>query len=525
MHAAIMCAVLSLLIGSTGYGTDACNEGVAFSQLPLAKQRLIMDRIAPPPIAQRDAPYSTTMVYLLAKGYQDGYGSQETGSAKTAQFVLDRNRPDWQEVIIKDWAELGLTSTVFYTWPSHWDDPETIQAIEDYVSQSEKYGLKVGFWLGAFVQLGGPGQKGGTLHPDHPQNQLGAYLEWVKIVAQFGKGRVDQYIIGDELNSSGREKYWMPEKYMQVFVPISKAIKSVDAGAQVCMYAMGGLDWDYVQAILKLGYARHGDGVAANFRDYPPEVLHDFVDKVKKIRPDFGLWSNGLHWVGCRDTTYYASDRSPVWVFADNEGQAVLMAQRMFKLFDANWDRAPYYISIRQWVLGDDTQVPHWYGFFGFADLIVDKYDNLTVKHYPGWYAYQTIAQIFYSQSKTHPAPFEMGLSEPVDFDRIYVRDNYECLIVLWNKPAMKVTAQEYLNDQPSRPPETVPDLDRPGKVTTTSITLPTQRYAYPVHIFLFNYQKLTDLPYRLADDKLVIPDVTVGTAPVIIRLVAEKQK
>jgi len=41
-------------------------------------------------------------------------------SARTeikADVDLDRNRPDWQEVLIKDWAELGLTNTLFLAAP------------------------------------------------------------------------------------------------------------------------------------------------------------------------------------------------------------------------------------------------------------------------------------------------------------------------------------------------------------------------------------------------------------------------
>jgi len=44
------------------------------------------------------------------------------------------------------------------------------------------------------------------------------------------------------------------------------------------------------------------------------------------------------------------------------------------------------------------------------------------------------------------------------------------------------------------------------------------------VSVDLYNYRKLTDLPYTAQGDAAVtIPDVAVGSAPVIIRLVAEK--
>ena len=50
-------------------------EPMPFSQLPIERQRQIEKHLAPPPINQRDVPYSTPMYYLLHKGYQDGIGS------------------------------------------------------------------------------------------------------------------------------------------------------------------------------------------------------------------------------------------------------------------------------------------------------------------------------------------------------------------------------------------------------------------------------------------------------------------
>ena len=84
-----------------------------------------------------------------------------------------------------------------------------------------------------------------------------------------------------------------------------------------------------------------------------------------------------------------------------------------------------------------------------------------------------------------------------MDYNKVFVRNNYECLILLWN--------------------------NEPG-ADTTDIILPVQTYIYPVSISLFNYRKCTDLPYRLeSGNRLVIPDVSVGQDPVIIRLVAER--
>jgi len=172
----------------------------------------------------------------------------------------------------------------------------------------------------------------------------------------------------------------------------------------------------------------------------------------------------------------------------------VVVAKIMFRGFDAGWESTPYYIVVRQWQLADSTFAPHWYGLMGFTDLILDEYDNLTFKHFPGWYSFQTISHIFYSKSKTKPASFDITLSEPVDFSRVYVRNDDECLLVLWN------------NDDEE-------DL--------VSITLPTQKHLYPVKISLFNYRELSDIDYYMnGQSNLVLPNVRIGKAPVIIRLV-----
>jgi hypothetical protein len=178
----------------------------------------------------------------------------------------------------------------------------------------------------------------------------------------------------------------------------------------------------------------------------------------------------------------------------NDHDQGIEVAKIMFRGFDAGWDSTPYYIVVRQWQLADGSFAPHWYGLMGFTDLVLDAYDNLSFKHYPAWYAFQTISHIFYTKRQTKPAPFMIKLSETVDFSRVYIRNAYECLLVLWNNE---------------------------DKEQTVMITLPTQKYRYPVKVSLFNYRELTDVVYRLVgDNELVIPEVRVGRAPVIIRLV-----
>ncbi len=479
-------------------------ETPTFSQLPLTEQRKIILNVAPPPIAERDNPYSTPMYYLLSKGYRDGIGSM---SGK-GNLILDRNRPDWQEELIREWADLGLTSTHFLTYPSQWESEDKIQAIEDYFAISAKYGMKIGIRLGGDKFFGGLEASGWDLHPNNPNNRIDEYIEWTKRVATKGKGRVTYYVLGDELNLGGWEaptgeagkteghkvaddKKWTPDIYMQVFPKLASAITTIDPDVKISMFGMGGMDWDYIEGLFKLGYAKYADGVAANIGNKSAEEIQDFVQKVKNEAPDFRFYSNGVGYVRAKNTNFYPTNTKGTY---DDEAQGIEVAKIMFRGFDAGWDSTPYYIVVRQWQLADGTFAPHWYGLMGFTDLILDPYDNLTFKHYPAWYSFQTISHIFYSKSKTKPAPFKINLSQPLDFSRVYVRNDYECLLVLWNNG---------------------------DKEETVTITLPTQKYRYPVKISLFNYREISDVSYKTeGENNLVMPDVKVGKAPVIIRLV-----
>jgi hypothetical protein len=235
--------------------------------------------------------------------------------------------------------------------------------------------------------------------------------------------------------------------------------------------------------------------VAANVANSSAQEIAEFVKNVTDHAPDFKFFSNGVGYLRAKNTNFYPTNTFGTY---NDEEQGEMVAKVMFRGFDAGWDSTPYYIVMRQWQLADGTFAPHWYGLMGFTDFVLDDYDNLTFKHYPGWYSFQTISHLFYSKSKIKPANFEMELSEKIDFSRIYVRDNYECLIVLWNNE---------------------------GETKPVTITLPNQKYTYPVKISLFNYRELSDVNYELkGSDNLVLPNIQVGKAPVILRLVAEEQ-
>lgn len=517
-------AMTMLGCGTPATGNVNIDNGPAYSSLPAERRLGIERRVAPPPISERDAPFATPMHYLLRRGYRDGYRvPRGSDIPDRPYFVLDRNRPDWQEVLMQDWAELGLTSTLFLTSPTHWTREFHVQQIHCYLDLSRKYGLEAAIRLGGDSSFGGISGGGWNLHPKNPENRIAEYVEWARRVAAEGKGKVAYYVVGDEINTNwweqadgkggttvghqAPEEYrWTPEIYLQVFKQISTAIKSEDPKAKVAMFGMAGMDWAYAEELVKLGFAEYGDAISANVirpRDY--QEIVDFARKVREA--GFELYSNGVGYVGSKNAVPNPVNQK--YNVYDDDEQAVLVARRMFKYFAAGWDRTPYYITLRQWEMPDGKVYPHWYGIFGFTTLVVDKDDNLAVRRHPAWYALQTVANIFYSRSKTLRADFEIEFSVPVDFKEVYTRNGYECLIVLWNDRETR--------DAGGGKWETENFQSR-----KTSITMPFAKYAYPVQISMSDYRQVKDLPYRIKDGKLTIGDIEIGREPVIIRLVAE---
>ena len=283
---------------------------MAFSSLPREKQYQLRDMVAPPPLRERSGPYSTPMYYLMYEGYEYN-GKLDTGpQGRTyvkdkkgpdyGSWKLDRNRPDWQEAMIRDWAELGLNNTHFNIYP----EDNSLQlsemwrkAIEDFARLSEKYGLKVG------VRLDAPGGvEGWEVNPDNPQNLIEPYLLWVRKVAGLLKGRTLYYVLGDEMTLHKAEpglepRKWTPQKYLGYFKRVSRAIKEVDPGAKVSMFAASSGEWFNVLYLLENGYAEYGDAVAINYYNYQ-DVSKFFADAAK-LAPGLMFLSNGVGYTSC----------------------------------------------------------------------------------------------------------------------------------------------------------------------------------------------------------------------------------
>jgi len=484
--------------------TPCAAEPKPFSQLPQAEQQQLRDQVAAPPLAERYGPYSTPMYYLLHEGYDyDGsldkgpegrtYIKDKTDGPDYGAWKLDRNRPDWQEAIMRDWAELGFNNTHLNIYPQ--DASLTIsnsyrKAIEDFVAISKKYGVKVG------VRLDAPGgYVAWEVNPDNPENVVDKYVEWVKQIAALLKGQTAYYVLGDELTlhkqaSDLPKEKWTPEKYLPYFKRVSSAIKEVDPSAKVSMFAASSGEWFNVLYLLEQGYAQYGDGVAINYYNYTD--VPKFFDDARKLAPNLEFYSNGVGYCSTATAQPRYPEGDPYSAVKTEEDHASLVAKNMFAWWDLGAATAPYYVCLRNWVK-DDKVYPRWFGFFGFQDFVIGSDDNLTVKRYPGWYAYQTIAQTFYNREDFKSPSFDVKSSAPLTMFRVYEHatgNGSELLLMLWS--------------------------DTPEPVNT-AVTITDAGYRYPVRIDLFDYTKWTDVPATIGEG--ISMNLAVGTEPIIIRL------
>jgi len=506
LNSRIKCIVIGVLLNLAGPVRG--EPGTPFSSLPQEKQQAIRKMVEPPPLAQRTGCYSTPMYYLMYKGYKYEGTLDKQGENRTyikdknkpghdwGTWALDQNRPDWQEVMVRDWAELGLNNTHLNIYPidNTLDlSPEYLKAIQDFAALSEKHGLKVGVRLDPL---------GGTtvweLHPNNPENQLKPYLAWVKQIAELMKGKTAYYVLGDELTlhepapDLAPEK-WTPAQYLEYFKQVSAVIKQADPTAKVSMFAASSGEWFNVLYMLKHGYAQYGDAVAINFYDYGK--IPSFFDDARKLAPGLLFLSNGVGYSSCGPASPRYPEGDPYSKLPTEEAHANAIAKNMFAWWDLGAATAPYYISLRNWV--KEGQVyPRWFGFFGFEDYVIEK-DNFSVKRYPGWYAFQTITHTFYNRDQFKDPGFEVTSSQPLGMFRVYEHqtgEGSELLLMLWNDKAS----------------------------VKTTIQIKSSNYQYPVSVSALDYKKWNDIPYELTSTGAQF-DVDASRDLTIVRLVQQK--
>lgn len=491
----------SLLIGFQSIAFGGATD--AFSSLPDDKQQQIRQMVEPPAAKDRYGPYSTPMYYLMAKGYgYDGtldvnpesrvYVKDGTEGPDWGNWELDRNRPDWQEEMVKSWADLGLNNTHLNLFPI--DDSlelsdDYLKAISDFAELSEKHGLKVGIRLDALGQ-----REAWAVNPDNPDNQLKEYIEWTQKIVSILKGKTVYWVLGDELYlfdpPNVPEKGWRTDAYIEYFKQMSQAIKAIDPDAKVSMFGAESGHWDTVLNMIKRGYTEYGDAVAINYYNYTdvPRFFKDAAD----LAPGLLFLSNGVGYcsLGTIDQRYPEGD--PYSPYRSEEAHASAVAKNMFAWWDLGASTAPYYVSLRNWVI-DGRVYPRWFGFFGFEDYVIEN-DKLTVKHYPAWYTLRTVTHTFYNRDQFVKPAFDVKTSEPVTMFRAYEhqRDGgSELLLMLWNDKG----------------------------TVKTAVTVDSKAYSYPVRIDNSDYSKWTDQPAESTENGILL-NLEVGADPVIIRLV-----
>lgn len=480
-------------------------KGPLFSSLPKIEQYRLEELVSPPDPASRYGCYSTPNYYLCNEGYEyQGNLDQDPNTRcypsmrgkKGPDFgywKLDRNHPEWQDVMLANWAELGLNNTHLNIYPE--DNSLRIsdsykRSLLDYVRLSQKHGLKVGVRLDA---LGGT--KAWEMNPANPANKIEDYKIWVTEIASILKGKTAYYILGDELylykdTAAMPPESWTPDQYLEYFKKISTTIKKVDPQAKVSMFGAESGKWDNVLYLLEKDYAKYGDAVAINYYNY--QDIPKFFDDARKLAPGLLFLSNGVGYVSNGTIKLRYPEGDGYHAYPTEEQHASTIAKNMFAWWDLGAATAPYYITLRNWII-DGKTYPRWFGFFGFEDYVIDKYGNMTVKRYPGWYAFQTVAHTFYNRDQFRQPEFRVTSSTSLSMFCAYchtVSGGQELLIMIWNDK---------------------------GPVKT-AINIGSAAFKYPVAVSLFNYHKWSDIEHDVSDTGSVI-NATVGPEPQIIRL------
>ena len=150
-------------------------------------------------------------------------------------------------------------------------------------------------------------------------------------------------------------------------------------------------------------------------------------------------------------------------------------------------DAAPYYICLRTTIY-HGKRSPHWYGFFGFMNLDIDDQDKATITHFPGWYAYRTVANVFHDRNAFTDPQFAIESDPPAVYLKAHERPGKELLIMCWG------------NEK-------------------TKLRIASKHFAYPVQIDLLDHEQWQDLPATVDSRGVTINDVPLALAPTIIRL------
>jgi len=198
-------------------------------------------------------------------------------------------------------------------------------------------------------------------------------------------------------------------------------------------------------------------------------ATRQLFEEVRKVKPDMMFLSNGVGYVACGLAQPQYPLGTPYTQTATEEEHGALIARTIFSWWDLGAPTAPYYVSLRNWVI-EGKVYPFWYGFFGFEDYIVEN-DRMHVKRYPAANAYQTVAKSFYNRDDFKAPAFAVKSSQALSQFSVYehaTANGSELMLMLWND----------------------------SSEVETEIAVASKSYRFPVRVNLFDLNDWSDVDW-----------------------------
>ena len=361
------------------------------------------------------------------------------------------------------------------------------KAFENYIRISQELGMKCAIRVGTFRSTNG------LFHPMDKTGDVEPYANWLREFARKYQGKIEHYVVGDELNKSFPKWNWRgtAEECMRLFVPIARAIHGGDPQAKVSPASTSSSPaTDWIMQLIELGLPQHADGIACHFNHHRIEDLAEIKDLMRQVRavwPEAKFYGNGF---GYADNTGLHDQR-----------QAGIVAQSAFTLWDIGWDSFPYY-TYRFSRTADTRQN------FG---LMQPAIGGKPAQYSDAWKAYATIAHTFYNRSELTTPTFNIQLRQsemlakidgvrftiapPNPILRTFIRNNNELLV--------------YLAYRKFREPlEGIWDLE-----------LTTDQWESAEMISLLDHRVRKPVPSIRVDGKLILKRIPVGLQPAILSI------
>lgn len=434
---------------------------------------------APAPLAEREAPYGMVYYYMDAD-------PEVTRKRLESLRDLGCKRPF---ALIYWWQHETRGNDQYYRDMGY--SPEHIgetylAKLDNFVNIANELGMRPALRLGEMWQ-------GKQWHPGDPEADMNDYADWVHRIASRYRGKVDHYVVIDEMNKGERGIDGRADRYVkEVMIPLSQAIRSADPEAKIGATSVSSAPATWWQLeMVEHGLPQYADGVTTNMPARHTQLRVELLDYMQRMR---AVWP---------EVAFYAAGVGYVEKYPEGQEQrrAATLAQSMFTFFDIGWTSAPYYLY--RYSMTQDTRQD-----FGLVSLPAD---GSVTDRGPAWYAFQTIAQTFYNRDELEAPEFDIDLQAaqvlgevggvtftlaPPDLvQRAYIRDGQQLLLYL---------------AYPTAP------YERDGRF---DIVLDTDQWGMPQQIPLLDYQGRDDMPHRYDDGRLVIEDVPVSESPTIITL------